>query len=503
MIFRQAKKENIVVIIGWVLLFPCFVLIAQSNDESASATALYQEGMSLLKKEDAIVFDKLKALEKFLKSQRILEKKTDKDTLHVNNEINIQTLFNDFIRHQNSDSLLLTTSFFPDSIFQANSTYSTTTKSTIETILTLLKNEKRNAFFKLPVLRYPASLLREGVTIPIITFENYWALEVIQFEKWLKNKEYQWRSHPLKIKQKLVEVSLQNKLLKLQKQENKINYENSKSIYQKRMAKAENEVETANTNYLLLKKVGVGILSLLFLLGYFLHKKNNQLLKRKHQSLLEEKKRSEDLLTNILPPEVIRELKRKGTVKAQQYETVSVFFSDFKNFSQIAETLSPEELVSELNYCFMNFDQIIDKYRLQKIKTIGDAYMCVGGLYTRGEHHIYRMVFAALEIQQFLEDRKKERIEEKNLFFEARIGIHTGPIVAGVIGSKKIAFDIWGDTVNVAQQMEHHSKVNKVNISGETFHRIKDQFACTQRETLTAKNGKEYDMFYVDKIIKA
>ena len=156
-------------------------------------------------------------------------------------------------------------------------------------------------------------------------------------------------------------------------------------------------------------------------------------------------------------------------------------------------------MVSELDYCFTAFDQIIDKYRLQKVKTIGDAYMCVGGLYTRGELHVLRMVAAALEIQQVLAERKKERIKTNNFFFEARIGIHTGPVVAGVIGSKKIAFDVWGDTVNVAQQMEQHSAVGKVNISGETYQIVQEQFECTHRGMVTAKNQQTYDMYYVDK----
>ena len=243
-------------------------------------------------------------------------------------------------------------------------------------------------------------------------------------------------------------------------------------------------------------------MGLVLLLGYYFRKKNDQLLISKNQSLLEEKKRSEDLLTNMLPAEVVRQLKTKGAAKARKYDSVSVLFTDFKGFSKIAETLSPEELVSELNHCFTVFDRITEKYRLQKIKTIGDAYMCVGGLYTRGGNHVQRMVFAALEVQQFLADRKAQRLAKDLYFFEARIGIHTGPIVAGVIGRKKIAFDVWGNTVNVAQQMEHHSEVGKVNISGETYELVKERFTCLSRGRVTTKNKQDYEMYYVEEIRK-
>jgi len=303
----------------------------------------------------------------------------------------------------------------------------------------------------------------------ILTFIGhylYWPFEVLALETWVKNQENKARSFPTKASNALLELALQNKLVVLR------NAENTKYV--------------ARNKKSLLSK---------------LDKKNDQLLKNKNQSLLEEKKRSEDLLTNMLPAEIVRQLKTKGAAKARKYDAVSVLFSDFKGFSTIAETLSPEELVNELNHCFTVFDRITEKYRLQKIKTIGDAYMCVGGLYTRGGNHVQRMVFAALEIQQFLVDRKKKRTAKKLFAFEARIGIHTGPIVAGVIGRKKIAFDVWGNTVNVAQQMEHHGEAGKINISGETFELVKERFSCLNSRKITAKNQQEYEMYFVEKII--
>lgn len=244
----------------------------------------------------------------------------------------------------------------------------------------------------------------------------------------------------------------------------------------------------------------LGLLGICLVIGLLLNQRTIVRLKRRNQLLLEEKRQSEELLANILPPEVIRQLKNKVISDAKKYPTVCVFFSDFKSFSQIAETISPDELVAELDYCFTHFDRIIDKFRLQKIKTIGDAYMCVSGLYTRGENHIHRMIHAALEIQQFMEQRKASRLAEGNFFFEARLGIHTGPVVAGIIGEKRYAFDVWGDTVNVAQQMENKGEVGNVNISGQTYEYIKGQFKCTHRGQLVAKNKKTYEMYSVDKV---
>ena len=488
----------------YIFLFPCLSLTAQNNNASEAAFALHQEGITLMNKEDITAFDKLIALEKFLQCHQQLEStSTTDDTLLLKNEAQVKRLFDLFTEHPNTDSLIQTTRFFPDSIFEANTNYSPATKALTTEFLTVQRSIQRAAFFKIRRLQYPTSLLKEGTVSPRINFENYWAQEVIQLEKWIARKEQQWGSYSKKASDELLESQLQNELALLQSQEQNKSHASNKKMQAEQVQIATEKLEKANRDYQRLKNISLGALGLLLLLGYFLWKRNDKLLKSNTQSFLEEKKRSDDLLTNILPPEVVRELKKQGTVKAQKKEEVSVFFSDFKNFSQIAETLSPEELVKELDTCFTIFDRIIDKHRLQKIKTIGDAYMCVGGLYTQGGNHIYRIVLAALEIQQFLADRKKDRLKNGELFFEARIGIHTGPIVAGVIGRKKIAFDVWGDTVNVAQQMEQHSEVGKVNISGETFNFVQDKFDCIQRGTLTAKNKKEYEMYYVNKAIKS
>lgn len=214
--------------------------------------------------------------------------------------------------------------------------------------------------------------------------------------------------------------------------------------------------------------------------------------------IAKEKKRSEELLLNILPEETAEELKATGSALTKSYESVSVLFTDFKNFTQASEILSPEELVSEINYCYSEFDRIVTKYGIEKIKTIGDAYMCAGGLPVKNNTHPVDVVKAGIEMQQFIESNKKER-EAKGLpFFELRLGVHTGPVVAGVVGTKKFAYDIWGDTVNTASRMESSGEIGKVNISGDTYQLIKDVFVCEYRGKVKAKNKGEIDMYFVE-----
>jgi class 3 adenylate cyclase len=219
---------------------------------------------------------------------------------------------------------------------------------------------------------------------------------------------------------------------------------------------------------------------------------------RQKKIISKEKKRSEDLLLNILPHEVAEELKAKGNADAQLIDEVTVLFTDFKGFTQLSEKLSPKELVAEINECFSAFDYIMEKHSVEKIKTIGDAYMAAGGLPTANNTHAENVVNAALEIQTFMQEHKAKKLAANELFFEIRIGVHTGPVVAGIVGVKKFAYDIWGDTVNTASRMESSGEVGKVNISGTTYDLVKDKFNCVHRGKVQAKGKGEIDMYFVE-----
>jgi ligand-binding sensor domain-containing protein/class 3 adenylate cyclase len=214
-----------------------------------------------------------------------------------------------------------------------------------------------------------------------------------------------------------------------------------------------------------------------------------------------EKKKSDDLLLNILPEEVAEELKAKGTAEAKLIDEVTVLFTDFKGFTSISEKLSPKDLVSDIHECFSAFDRIIEKHGIEKIKTIGDAYMAAGGLPVPNTTHAIDVVNAALEIAKFVEEGKAKKISENKPYFEIRIGVHTGPVVAGIVGVKKFAYDIWGDTVNTASRMESSGEAGKVNISETTYDMVKGRFNCLHRGKIQAKNKGEMSMYFIERII--
>jgi class 3 adenylate cyclase len=211
-----------------------------------------------------------------------------------------------------------------------------------------------------------------------------------------------------------------------------------------------------------------------------------------------QQKQVEKLLHNILPEETAQELKNTGQATPKHYKMVSVLFTDFKGFTNIAEKLTPHEVIEELNKCFLVFDEICEKYNLEKIKTIGDAYMCAGGLPVSNNSNPIDAVKAGLEMQNFMEKWKQEQIKNQKPIWELRLGIHTGEVIAGVIGKNKFAYDIWGDTVNLASRMESAGEVGKVNISETTYELIKNDFQCTFRGDIDAKNKGKVKMYFVN-----
>ena len=214
-----------------------------------------------------------------------------------------------------------------------------------------------------------------------------------------------------------------------------------------------------------------------------------------------EKKRSEALLLNILPLEVAEELKQKGIAEAKQFDDVTVIFTDFKDFTHIAEKLTPEELVTEIDICFKAFDNIMGKYNIEKIKTIGDSYMAAGGIPVPNKTNAVDAIKAALEIREFMQKYFQEKLASNKPAFEMRIGIHTGPVVAGIVGIKKFAYDIWGDTVNIASRMESSGEAGKINISGTTYELVKNIFNCEYRGKIEAKNKGIIDMYFVRNVV--
>jgi len=267
----------------------------------------------------------------------------------------------------------------------------------------------------------------------------------------------------------------------------------------KKEAEIELQEATIQRQKIINYAVGIsGFLLLLMAVGTY---NRYQYVRKTNKIIKNERDRSKQLLLNILPEETAKELETSGHAQTRYYESVTVLFTDFKGFSTIAGKLSPQALVSELNDYFGTFDEIVGQFGLEKIKTIGDAYMCAGGIPIISKDHAMKAVRAAVAMQAYMQKKNKERLLRGEESWELRVGIHTGPVVAGVVGKKKYAYDIWGDTVNIASRMESSSEAGKVNISSSTYAFIKELYTCTYRGKISAKNIGEVDMYFVEEEI--
>jgi len=226
-----------------------------------------------------------------------------------------------------------------------------------------------------------------------------------------------------------------------------------------------------------------------------------QIINKRTEDLIIEKEKTEKLLANVLPKNTASEIMEKGKATKIKYNFVTVLFSDIQGFTKIAEETNPEVLIDELDKFFFYFDSVVERLGIEKIKTIGDAYMCAGGIPEKNRTNPVEVILAALEMQVYMSKLKETSELEGMKFWDIRIGIHTGTVVAGVVGQKKLSYDIWGDTVNTASRMESSGEAGKINISGTTYEFVKDFFICEHRGKMPVKYKGELDMYFVEGII--
>ena len=308
--------------------------------------------------------------------------------------------------------------------------------------------------------------------------------EALVTEKELAEMERDAKIAEIELKaQELDKLELKNAMIEAEK--NKIEAEQEAQLERQ---KREEE------RYQLLG-IGGGVVFLLTVLFMFGRIRS----RRKHAKAIEkEKLKSERLLYDVLPETIAKEIMVKGKAKPQKYEEVSILFTDFKGFTKIAASLSPDKLVADLDYAFETFDQITQKYGLEKIKTIGDAYMAAAGIPKPSKDHALDAVGVALEMQAFMKRWRAEKLRKGETPWELRIGINSGPVVAGVIGQHKFAYDIWGDAVNMASRMESSGEPGKINISARTKQLIEKVASTTPRGKIEVKNAGAVDMYFVN-----
>lgn len=345
---------------------------------------------------------------------------------------------------------------------------------------------------------------------------NYQSMSKVYVEMGNYEKAFEYQKMYSDIKDSIYDEESINQIADMQTK-----YETEKQEEEINLLKKETELKDlriSRGNLYMVFVIGVSVLVLIFAFVTFyayrqknaakkvLEIQNREIMEQKEEIIIsnaeleKEKLKSDSLLLNILPYDTAEELKTKGFSTVRHFQNVSVMFTDFVDFTIISENMSPTELVEELNIFFNRFDEIISKYNLEKIKTIGDAYMCASGMHNRDSDHSKKIVLAALEILHYVDERNMEKKKNGELLWEIRIGIHSGDVIAGVVGKKKFAYDIWGDTVNTASRMESSGATGKINISGRTYEQIKEYFHCMHRGMIEAKNKEKIDMYFVESI---
>jgi len=341
---------------------------------------------------------------------------------------------------------------------------------------------------------------------------NNLTLEKQNQELALKNKEFELQKKDVTIhNQTLTRVRLlqnlnKNQLIIRYLQQDSINNDKIAKIQnlQIKETKEKNEAQHQQSRLIQISLIiGITLMCLLMgilLLRYQEKRKTNKELASQKEAIEKERQKSETLLFNILPKETANELKETGAAKPHLYQKVTVLFTDFQGFTQIADKMKPEELIEELNFCFSGFDEICKEYGLEKIKTIGDAYMCAGGIPVANDSNPIDAVNAALAMVDWMKNWALMKEIKGETVWHLRVGIHTGSVVAGVVGSHKFAYDIWGDTVNLASRIESAGEPERINISETTYHHVKAHFNCTHRGKILAKGKGEVEMYFVEGI---
>jgi adenylate cyclase len=256
------------------------------------------------------------------------------------------------------------------------------------------------------------------------------------------------------------------------------------------------------TNFFILGMIVMGIIGMFALFNWRrynhskLRFKLESLINQRTEELVKEKEKTDNLLARVLPKDTASELKEKGRVNTQRFQVVTVLFCDIEGFTRITEETNPELLIDQLDRFFLYFDSVVEKYRIEKIKTIGDAYMCAGGIPKKNRTNPVEVVLAALEMMHYMRDiTTQSGVHQK--VWELRIGVDTGPVIAGVVGRNKLSYDIWGSTVNTASRMESSGEAGQINISGNTNMLVKDYFICEFRGKMPVKNKGDIQMYFV------